>query len=229
MMAAIEVGDVARVVAFVLPGYVASRFYSLQVWTKKRNDLEFLASSLLTSLAAYGIAAASIYSLNHEDWRLHSQVSLENWEFVVGLYLVAAAIGIALGQVVRSRLLRILLGLVGVDWGEHPSVWNEVWQAEGGAMWVLVRLKDGSTAYGALRGYTGDPDETRRELWLHPVYELDEDDPEADPQLVPGLSLYVPGDQIVTVSAYRPQDAPEQVDAVPPAGAPEETEEAGVL
>jgi hypothetical protein len=58
--------------------------------------------------------------------------------------------------------------------------------------------------FGQLRAYTADPDDPRRELWLHPVAEST--DPEAGFKEVPGLSVYVPADQIVSVSAYRPQD-----------------------
>jgi hypothetical protein len=199
-----EIGDIARLVAYVLPGYLATELRNLLVRTKKRNDFERLASCLFLSLVSYVLAAAGVWLAYGDQWALHTTVSLQNWCFVLLLFVFAALLGYAVARLTTWHGLQRWLYKHHVDLTEYPNVWNEIWHCEEGAPWVLVRMKDGSTVFGAVKAYSADADDTQRELWLFPVRDLDEDGTAE----IAGLSVYVPGDQIASISAYRPGDKP---------------------
>jgi len=199
-----EIGDIARLVAYVLPGYVATEFRNLLVRTKKRNDFERLASSLFLSLVAYVLAVAVARLTHRTDWQSHTTINLTNWWFVGLLFTFALSLGYVLARFATCRALQRWLYKHHVDLTEYPNVWNEIWHCEGGAPWALVRMKDGSTVFGAVRAYSAEADDPQRELWLFPVREIGEEGTTE----IPGLSVYIPGDQIASISAYRPGDQP---------------------
>jgi hypothetical protein len=201
----IGVDSVAGAVAFVLPGYLAMELCRLLLRAKKRDDFERLAYSLFFSLVAYLLAGSATRAIRqHADWQSSTIVSLENWLFVGLLFVSALLLGYGVARVIAWQRLQEWLRARHLDISEHASVWNEIWHCEEGAPWVIVRMKDGSECYGQLRAYTADPDDARREIWLHPV--ADTADPEQQPEVVPGLSIYVPGDQVISISAYRVEE-----------------------
>jgi hypothetical protein len=200
-----EIGDIARLVAYVLPGYAATELRNLLVRTKKRNDFERLASCLLLSLVAYALAVGVAHLRYGAGSVQHTTVSLENWQFVGLLFVFALSLGYILARLTTCRSLQRWLRRHHVDLTEYPSVWNEIWHCETGAPWVLVRMKDESTVFGAVRAYSAGADDTQHELWLFPVRQTSGDGSEE----IPGLSVYVPGDQIASISAYRPDDQPQ--------------------
>jgi len=201
-----QIGDIARLVAFVLPGYVAIELRNFLVRTKKRDNFERLASSLFISLIAYTLAACVMRLAYRDDWKSRTTICLANWFFVGVIFFFAILLGYAIARLTTCRRLQDYLYKHHVDLTQYPNVWNEIWHSERGAPWAIVRMRDGSECLGAIRAYSVDPDDPYRELWLNPVAKRA--DPEAEPRIVPGLSLYVPGDQISSVSVYRPDDQP---------------------
>jgi hypothetical protein len=204
-----DIGDIARLIAYVLPGYAATELRNLLVRSKRRNDFERLASCLLLSLVSYALAVGVVGIIYGRDSSSHATVSLQNWPFVTLLFAFALLIGYALARIITCRSLQRWLYRHHLDLTEYPNVWNELWHCEAGAPWALVRMKDGSTVFGAVRSYSAGPDDTQRELWLFPVRKIMGDvNDDTGTQEIPDLSVYVPGDQIASVSVYRPDDSP---------------------
>jgi len=196
------VGDIASAVAFLLPGYVATELRNALVRTKKRDNFERAASSLLLSLLAYLLAGCVVRVAYRETWLEHATISLSGWLFVAAMFAFAVGLGYLMARLMTWKNLQKWLYQHHVDFSQYPNVWNEMWHCEAQAPWVVVQMKDGAQVFGAVRAYTADPDETRRELWLWPV--LDLTDPER--KEIPGLSVYIPWEQIACVSVYRPDD-----------------------
>jgi len=201
-----QIGNVAELVLFILPGYLATQLRDFLIRTRKPDNFERFAWSLFLSLVAYLPTTQVMKWAYGGGWRQRTNVSLDNLLFIIVLFGFAMATGYVAARLNTSRRLQGVLRRWHVDTSEHPNVWNEIWQCERGAPWVIVRLKDGGECFGALRRYSVDPNDSYRELWLFPVAESA--DPDQEPKTVPGLSVYIPGDQIVSVSAYRPDDQP---------------------
>lgn len=197
-----DVGDIARIVAYILPGYVANVVRSFFVRDKKRDNFDKLASCLLLSLAAYAIGVGIFFLAYRADWSGRISVCRDNWFFILLLFLIAVLIGYGWARLTTWKRLQLRLYKHKVDYTEFPNVWNEVWHSEEKAPWVIAQLKDGSEFFGAVRAYTNDPDEAKRELWLFPVW--DGTNPQEN-QIVNGLSVYIPGDQVKFISVYKPE------------------------
>jgi len=200
-----DVSKVAELVTFILPGYVAIQLRDFLVRSKKRDNFERFATSLLISLGAYVCAQGVVFAIHRGGWREHTTVRLENLPFLLLVFALAAGAGYVNARLIMSIWLQQRLYRHGLDLGEHPNVWNEIWNCPNEAPWVLVRMKDGAECWGKVRAYSVDPNDHERELWLNPVAQATNGEPAL--QEIPGLSVYIPGDQIACVSAYRPQDA----------------------
>jgi hypothetical protein len=200
----VEITKLADVVAFVLPGYLATEFYGLFVRTKKRDDFERLAVSLFFSLTAYSLACAIMWGVHRSDWRTRVSVSINNWCFVLWIFLIAILLGGTWAAISRWRPISVVLRAVNVYHSHHPNVWNMLWEGRRDA-WVIVQLDDGTECRGAVRFFTNDPNETTHELWLHPVLIPGDNGSYVEN---PGLGVYIPGNRIVSVSTYRAEDQP---------------------
>ncbi len=190
------------IVAFVLPGYVGMRVYTFLVRTRKRDDFERIAVSLLFSLGAYLLLTLAF----PDSW---CKVDTSHWWFVLLLFLIASLFGYGLARLATWPWLREWLQDHKVDYSPHPSVWHEIWQCPQQGPWARVRLKDGSEYYGQVHKYSTDPDQETAELWLYPVAEINEEESESaqeteGPEIIEGVSVYLAGDEITSIEAYRP-------------------------
>jgi len=198
----VDVGDIAQIVAFVLPGYLAAQVSDLVVRTKKRDDFERLAVSLFFSLVAYVLVCGAVWFWHRDDWFLRRDICVENWPFVAAVLLVAVLIGGMWGSVGRSRRLTEKLREFGIFYSHYPNVWNSLWESQYQAL-VIARLDDGTEFRGVLRRFSNDPNQELQELWLRPVYVCDETGEYREEE---GLSVYIPANRLVSLSAYRDED-----------------------
>lgn len=208
MASAVEIGDVARVVAYVLPGYTAIELRGLLIRARKRQDLDKLAWSLLLSLASYVLSVGVVWLVlgRRPDWQTRTTASLANWWFVAILFGFGLILGYGAARLTSWEWLQEWLRRHHVAMSQYPSVSNEIWHSDTSAPWVRVTLKDGRVACGAVNAYSIDPDDSARELWLYPVFDASDVTSER-PALVPGWSVYIPGDQIAFIEAYHYENA----------------------
>jgi len=213
----VSVESLASIVAFVLPGYGGMRLYEFFVRTKKRNDFERLATSLTLSLASYVAVAGLLlgvtatvrrYGIPCAELEIPTSVNLGDWGdwiFVALLFITASLLGLGFSCVARIRSLRLWLREGGLDYSPYPNVWNEMWHCEERAPWAVVKLRDGTSYYGQVHKYSNDPDQDLKELWLFPVATQPEHAYQ-ESEVIDGISVYIPGDDIAAVEAFRVPD-----------------------
>lgn len=192
-----NLGDIVAWSILITPGWVAMQIYQSIVLPqrhKPRPDYMHLIPMLAFSTAAYELAVGLARVTHPTGWQSNITISAGNWLFVASIFGFAGLLGLATGLLRRATS------------SSRADVWSHIWDCPDGAPYVLVRLKDGGVAYGAVCAFSADPDDTERELWLCPVYDYDRSDPDSDPQEIPGLSIYLRGDQIATISAFRTPD-----------------------
>jgi hypothetical protein len=201
----VDISNVAAIVIYILPGFLATELRYFLVPARKGTDFERLVWSVFFSLLGFLAASLVVLALYKADWRRHT--SARDLEFVIPLWFFALLAGILVAQLTKSSVMKAALRKrCHVAYSEFPSIWNEIWQCPEEALFVRVHLGDGSVHFGAVHAYTRDPAEQQRELWLRPTYTMDEDWKVGEQ--LPGLSLYVRAESIVYVEVYRPEDRP---------------------
>lgn len=190
-----DVANITAVLLYVAPGFLAVQLRYFLVPARKGSDFELLAWSVVISVASYEAACFAVFLRHGAGWR--DATGLGNWPFVLFQWGFAFALGYLLAFVSTRDLTRRLLLRVGIDYSQFPSVWNETWQRPQGAPWVRVRMTDGSVCCGAVAQYTRDPAETDREMYLYPIFSLDEQD--EPKERLPGVGVFIRAAQIVSV------------------------------
>jgi len=192
-----DIAEVAAVMAYVAPGFVAVQLRYFLVPARKGSDFELLAWSVIFSVVGYALAS-QVYGGPLRGFAPRG-FFVSQW-----LFCIAAACGVAC--VSSSKQTGDLLSLFGIDYCKYPSVWNESWQRDEGAPWVRLRLQDGSVCCGAVRLYTRDPAETQREILLFPVYGLNSE--EQPTNKIEGVGLLVNAGNILAAEFLDWPDDP---------------------
>lgn len=198
-----DISNVAEIVLYVLPGFLATELRYFLAPARKGTDFERLVWSVFFSFAGYLAACLVVLAVYGRQWRQYT--TADDLAFVIPLWVFALLAGALVACATRRPWVAAALSrFLHTKYSEFPSVWNEIWQSPREALFIRVHLSDGSIRFGALHAYTRDPAEQQRELWLRPVYNMDEEGNVGEK--LEGMSIFVRAESIVYAEVYRPED-----------------------
>jgi hypothetical protein len=138
---ALTAEQVAQVVSYIAPGFIAWKAYAARVPQPEPSEFALLVRSVVLSLPIVAITNALARALDVDTKRVTTL------SYVLLLLVVAAVLGTAVGALRMSARTRSVLGFLRLPYQPESSVYSYLLRLPPTAV-VTVQLKDGSKVSG---------------------------------------------------------------------------------
>lgn len=165
-----SVNAVLILIAFLVPGFIASSLLATTFRRRSRSASELTLQYLTLSCINYGLWSWLIAIMLYGRWIERHPVLAIGVVFLI-IFVSPLILGLSVSHVTPSGRVARLLSAVGFKVHRFiPTAWDYTFEHEEPA-WVIVRLKDGSIVYGfwGTESFAGD-ERGERDLFVEAVF-----------------------------------------------------------